>query len=77
VRDIGRTLGSELIIQAVVDLGKKLGFLTIAEGVETEEQASLLRDIGVSALQGYYFSHPVPGAQLAGWLAKGDTHLVA
>jgi diguanylate cyclase (GGDEF)-like protein len=77
VRDIGRTLGSELIIQAVVDLGKKLGFLTIAEGVETEEQASLLRDIGVSALQGYYFSHPVPGAQLAGWLTKSDTNLVA
>ncbi len=77
VRDLGKTLGAELIVQAVVDLARKLGFATIAEGVESEEQAIMLRDIGIDALQGYYFSYPVPGAQLAGWLARTEAHLVA
>jgi len=77
VRDVGKVAGSELIIQAVVDLASKLGFQTIGEGVETEEQVGLLRDMGVNSLQGYYFSKPVPGAQLAGWLAKSEAYLVA
>ncbi|HVY19338.1 MAG TPA: EAL domain-containing protein [Bauldia sp.] len=77
VRDIGKVAGSELIVQAVVDLARKLGFQTIAEGVETEDQVALLRDMGVNSLQGYYFSKPVPGAQLAGWLQKSESYLVA
>jgi diguanylate cyclase (GGDEF)-like protein len=77
VRDIGGTAGSEMIIQAIVELAKKLGFQTIAEGVETEAQVARLRDIGVNGLQGYYFSKPVPGAQLANWLAKSESYLVA
>ena len=77
VRDIGKIAGSELIVQAVVDLATKLGFETIAEGVETEEQAATLRDIGVNGLQGYYFSKPVPGTQLADWMAKSESFLVA
>jgi EAL domain-containing protein (putative c-di-GMP-specific phosphodiesterase class I) len=66
-----------MIIQAVVDLSSKLGFRTIAEGVETEAQATLLRDLGVDCLQGYYFSRPVPGAQLTSWLAMSEAFLVA
>jgi diguanylate cyclase (GGDEF)-like protein len=77
VRDVGKVAGSELIVQAVVDLARKLGFHTIAEGVETEDQVALLRDMGVNSLQGYYFSKPVPGAQLAGWLQKSEAYLVA
>ncbi len=77
MRDIGKSVGSELIVQAVVDLAKKLGFSTIAEGVETEEQVNTLREIGVDGLQGYYFSKPVPGPQLAGRLAKSEAFLVA
>jgi len=77
VRDIGNESGAEMIIRAVVDLSGKLGFRTIAEGVETEGQATLLRDIGVDCLQGYYFSRPVPGAQLTAWLAMSEAYLVA
>jgi EAL domain-containing protein (putative c-di-GMP-specific phosphodiesterase class I) len=77
VRDIGEEAGSETIVQALVELAKKLGFQTIAEGVETEEQVAILRDVGVNSLQGYYFSKPVAGDQLAGWLAKSESYLVA
>ena len=77
IRGIGIKAGAESIVQAVVELSKKLGFRTIAEGVETEEQATILRDIGVNWLQGYYFSRPVEARDFAGWLAKTETHLVA
>ena len=75
VSDIGEVNGSAPIVQAIVELAKKLGFNTVAEGVETKEQAEFLRDIGVNALQGFYFSRPVPAEQLTAMLDK--LHLVA
>jgi EAL domain-containing protein (putative c-di-GMP-specific phosphodiesterase class I) len=77
VHDLGVKSGAETVVHAVVDLANKLGFETVAEGVETEEQVATLRDIGVSRLQGYYFSKPVTGEQFATWLAKSATFLVA
>jgi len=77
VRDIGKQTGAETIVHAVVEMARKLGFRTVAEGVETEEQVAMLRDVGVDELQGYYFSKPVPGEQFVAWLAKSESFLVA
>ncbi len=77
VRDIGKETGVETIVHAIVEIAKKLDFRTVAEGVETEEQVAMLRDIGVDGLQGYYFSKPVMGDQFAAWLAKSQSYLVA
>ena len=77
VRDIGKQVGAETIVHAVVEMARNLGFRTVAEGVETEEQVTMLRDVGVDDLQGYYFSKPVPGDQFVAWLAKGESYLVA
>ncbi len=77
VRDIGLEDGSLTIIHAVVEMAKNLGFRTVAEGVETEEQVTLLRDIGVDSLQGYYFSKPVPAEQFSAWLLKSESYLIA
>ena len=77
VNEVGKVGASEFLIEAVVNLAKKLGFDTIAEGVETEEQVVLLRDMGVNFLQGYYFSEPVPGNQIVSWLGKSVSYLVA
>ncbi|MDT7951107.1 MAG: EAL domain-containing protein [Acetobacteraceae bacterium] len=48
------------IVRAVLGLGKSLGMRVVAEGVETEEQFSLLRREGCEQVQGYLFSKPVP-----------------
>ena len=52
--------GAAAIVQAVVSLGRSLAIRVTAEGVETEEQASLLRAIGCEEAQGYLFGHPCP-----------------
>src|SRR5690606_28939262 len=53
------------IIQSVVTLGRGLGMEIVAEGVETEAEASVMRLVGVTELQGFFFSQAVPAAQVA------------
>jgi diguanylate cyclase (GGDEF)-like protein/PAS domain S-box-containing protein len=56
------------IVDAVCQIGKTLDFETIAEGVETEEQAQLLREFGCPYAQGYRFARPGPANEIAGLL---------
>ncbi|HTJ56723.1 MAG TPA: EAL domain-containing protein [Devosiaceae bacterium] len=51
--------GAHQIVEAIAELSRRMRFKTIAEGVETEEQALRLREIGIDYLQGFYFSPPV------------------
>ncbi len=53
------------ITAAMLVFCKRLRLEVVAEGVETLEQARILRDQGCRILQGYYFSKPVPAEQLA------------
>ncbi|MEQ1489259.1 MAG: EAL domain-containing protein [Terricaulis sp.] len=53
------------IIQSVVTLGRGLGMEIVAEGVETEAEASVMRLVGVTELQGFFFSQAVPAAEVA------------
>lgn len=48
------------ILSMIVDMAKKMGMHTVCEGVETQEQADFLREIGCERLQGYLLSKPVP-----------------
>lgn len=57
------TKESRTILTAIVRMAKELGVHTLAEGVETREQAQFLRDIGCEKLQGYYFGRPLPAAE--------------
>jgi EAL domain-containing protein (putative c-di-GMP-specific phosphodiesterase class I) len=56
------------IIQSVVTLGRGLGMEIVAEGVETEAEASVMRLVGVTELQGFFFSQAVPPEQVSGLL---------
>gem|GEM_PF-2368200 len=60
---------SRLIIQFVVELGKEIGFSTVAEGVEDEELLRELQELGVSIGQGYLVTRPKPfSARNDGWI---------
>ncbi len=68
MRDLTTRNDSRAIIRAVIGLGQSLGMVTTAEGVETEEQMALVRDFGVSEVQGYLFSPPLQSTTLANLL---------
>ncbi len=48
------------IVSSIVSLAARLGMTTTAEGVETEEQLELVRNVGCSSAQGYLFGRPEP-----------------
>ena len=60
-------VSSDAIVKAIVLMARALGCKTVAEGVETEEQASLLRLLGVDCLQGYLFARPLEKKALQEW----------
>ncbi|WP_150290660.1 putative bifunctional diguanylate cyclase/phosphodiesterase [Sphingobium estronivorans] len=53
------------IIRAVVTLAESLGMATTAEGVETEVELAMVRELGCRKVQGYYFGRPMPAAEAA------------
>lgn len=67
VNAIGTETVTSPVLDAVITLARRLNMTTVAEGVETGEQAKWLSDRGVNYLQGFYFSRPVRVAQLIEW----------
>jgi len=57
------------MIQAVASLGGGLGLTTVAEGVETEEQAEIVRQAAVTDMQGFLVSKAIPAEGLQQWMA--------
>jgi diguanylate cyclase (GGDEF)-like protein/PAS domain S-box-containing protein len=64
VSDVTEADGSSSIVQAVVNIAGALSMTTVAEGVETEAQRTLLRKLGCTEMQGYLFSAAKPGAEV-------------
>ena len=58
-----------VLIQATILVANSLGMATVAEGIETEAQAAVVRRLGCLKGQGYLFSRPLLAADLPGWLA--------
>ncbi|TNC07824.1 EAL domain-containing protein [Methylobacterium terricola] len=75
VASLGKGAGeegaSDEIVRATVGLGKALGMIVLAEGVETEAQAALLRAVGCDELQGYLFGRPCPLGDLRAGMPGG------
>jgi diguanylate cyclase (GGDEF)-like protein/PAS domain S-box-containing protein len=64
ISGIERQRGDRAIVQAVIVLAHTLGMDVIAEGVENQGQQNMLVGLGCDAFQGYFFSRPVPEAQV-------------
>ncbi len=74
VNGIGVNPGDEAIIRAVIELSRSLGFVTVAEGVETTHQAQFLRTTGCARLQGYLYGKAVPAQELADYWRTSNSH---
>ena len=61
---------NEAIIRAVLAMAHSLGMRVTAEGVETREQAQMLKLLGCDTLQGYYLSRPVLADNIPALLSK-------
>jgi len=60
--------GRRAIVSTVISLAHALGMKVVAEGVETEPQAAILRDLGCDEMQGFLHSRPVPIEEVAAFL---------
>jgi EAL domain-containing protein (putative c-di-GMP-specific phosphodiesterase class I) len=69
IQDIAQHRGRYALTVASQQLGHALGLHVVAEGVESQQEFDLLRDIGVDSIQGYYVSRPLPAGEFLPWLA--------
>lgn len=61
-----------VMVEAMISLAKELKLEVIAEGVETEEQLEILRDLDCDIIQGFYYSKPLPEEDLIPLLEEGS-----
>ncbi|WP_341890762.1 EAL domain-containing protein [Variovorax sp. YR752] len=72
VLDLETSADARAVVDAVVKLGQALGRKVVAEGVETEGQAQVLRALGCDVLQGYLYAKPMSARALALWAVNDD-----
>jgi diguanylate cyclase (GGDEF)-like protein len=70
VADVLSDKADAAIVRTIIDMAHTLGSIVVAEGVETEAQAALLRSLGCEQAQGYFFARPMPEADLRALLSS-------
>lgn len=58
------------IVRSIIQMAQALGMETTAEGVERAEAAAVLRALGCTHIQGYYYARPMPAAEFKNWMAS-------
>lgn len=71
IKDIGQG-GDGIIAETVINLGRKLGLETIAEGIETQFQLDYVKNLGCDEVQGYFHAKPMPADELETFLAEAN-----
>lgn len=74
IKGITTSASCRAIIKSVVTLGADLGFTTVAEGVETQQQIDAAIELGCDRVQGYFFSKPMPASRVKGFLSRMARH---
>ncbi|MET0653568.1 MAG: EAL domain-containing protein [Hyphomicrobiaceae bacterium] len=72
VRDLDKAEPAGAIVEAIAMLGARLDMTITAEGVETSDQLSWVRALGVTEVQGYYVSRPRPASDIPAMLAAAS-----
>ena len=64
------------IVKSIIDIAHDSGFYVVAEGVESYEQLIVLQAFGCDAIQGYYFSKPLPAARVPSFSVNKRDYIV-
>lgn len=67
VANAGTKEAARVILGSSLDMAKKLGITAVAEGIETQEDWALLRDLGCEVGQGYFIARPMEAARYPAW----------
>ena len=70
IDDIASNAISFEIVDSVIQIARSIGLNIVVEGIETEEQLQILKRLKCHKIQGYYFSRPVPEAELSRVLSE-------
>lgn len=70
IRGMEKDERTRALVTTMIKLSHDLGYRVVAEGVETEEVAQLLRTAGCDQAQGYYYGRPMAPAAMTEWLAR-------
>ena len=70
-----QTEKGKIILNALVEIGHRMGLTILAEGVEREEQLSMLRALHCDAFQGFRFAVPLPESEAQKWILSGNRTL--
>lgn len=70
IRDAVNEAGARVVVGTVIGMAENLGFETVAEGVETEQQRAFVMSHGCGFAQGYLFGRPMPAAAFEVWHAE-------
>ena len=70
IRDLVNDRDDRIIVSAIINLAKSLEIDSIAEGVETEEQANLLRELGCKKIQGFWLAKPLSVEEMNNLLSQ-------
>jgi diguanylate cyclase (GGDEF)-like protein/PAS domain S-box-containing protein len=62
--------GDRAIVGAVTEIAEALGLILVAEGVETEAQLEILRELGCHFAQGFLFARPLPASEMGMLLSR-------
>jgi diguanylate cyclase (GGDEF)-like protein len=77
VQSIATDSGDAAIVSAIVSLAHNLGLDVVAEGVEDDDQVTVLQAYRCDVLQGYLFGRPMPAAKWVRWVDEHYAHAAA
>lgn len=69
VREMHDNAADEVIVKSTIELAHNLGLVVVAEGIENPEHVSFLKAANCDFVQGFLFSRPKPGHDIAEWMA--------
>jgi EAL domain-containing protein (putative c-di-GMP-specific phosphodiesterase class I)/CheY-like chemotaxis protein len=67
IKNAATQQAARIILESTIDMAKKLGIVTVAEGIETEKDWDLLRELGCDLAQGYLIAEPIESSEFLTW----------